>query len=85
MVKIKNNSFVIFLIIIIIAIFIFINQNNEKQIEDTEIIKYNENQVILGKPRIIPDVPKDAIPPLDFPKYVKASEVDFVVGSDYHG
>jgi len=82
MVKIKNSSFVIFLIIIIIAIFIFINQNNEKQIEDTEIIKYNEYQTILGKPRIIPDVPKDAIPPLDFPKYVKASEVDFVVGSD---
>jgi len=82
MIKIKNSSFVIFLIIIIIAILFFINQNNEKQIEDTEIIKYNEYQTILGKPRIIPDVPKDAIPPLDFPTYVKASEVDFLVGSD---
>ena len=80
--KSKKSIIIIFLIIIIIAILFFINQNNEKQIEDTEIIKYNENQVILGKPRIIPDVPKDAIPPLDFPEYVNADEVDFLDGSD---
>jgi len=71
-----------YLAIMTIAILFFINQNNEKQIEDTEIIKYNENQKILGKPRIVPDVPKDAIPPLDFPKYVKIDEVDFLGGND---
>ena len=79
----KKNSFVIFLVIVIIAILVFINQNNvlTSETEETVEIK-NENQIILGKPRIIPDVPKDAIPPLDFPKYVKVSEVDFLGGND---
>ena len=79
--KIKNNSITLFLIIIVIAILIFINQNIGVKVEET-VAKSNENQVILGQPRIVPDVPKDAIPPLDFPKYVDVSEVDFLEGSD---
>ena len=78
----KNNSWIVILIIVVIAIFIFIYQNNGEKIEEIEIVPYNENQIILGTPRIIPDVAKDAIPPLDFPKYVKASEVDYLGGSD---
>jgi len=78
----KRKNITIIITVIIITIFIFMLQNKEKEIVDTEIIKSNENQIILGKPQIIPDVPKDAIPPLDFPKYVKASEVDFLGGND---
>jgi len=58
-------------------------KQNETDVDDTEMpTAQNENQIILGKPRIIPDVPKDAIPPLDFPKYIKADEVDFLGGND---
>ena len=80
--KRKNITIMILIAVIIITIFIFIGENNGREIEDNRILNSNENQIILGKPRIIPDVPKDAIPPLDFPKYVKASEVDFLVGND---
>jgi len=79
--NIKNNYIVLFLIIIVITILIFINQDIGEEVEEI-VVKSNENQVILGQPKIVPDVPKDAIPPLDFPKYVEASEVDFLFGND---
>ena len=78
--KNKNYFYVFLGVILIIFILFFANQKNEI-IEESEF-EATDDQIILGKPRIIPDVPKDAIPPLDFPKYVKADEVDFLGGND---
>jgi len=77
-----NNFAIIISVILIFIIIIFINKNNDEIIvEDSEVVP-TDTQIILGKPRIIPDVPKDAIPPLDFPKYLKVDEVDFLEGND---
>jgi len=79
--KIKNRH--IFVIVtLLILIFFIVNLNNKKTYEIESDIVPTETQLILGTPRVVPDVPKDAIPPLDFPKYVQAHEVDFLMGND---
>lgn len=75
----------IFLIEIGIFLLFILNAcstSNVQKDESTIPTVYNEYQKILGIPKIVPDVPKDAIPPLDFPKYLKADEVDFLGGND---
>lgn len=75
---IVNGTLLILFLLFLNACTTPIGQKIETSIPTT----YNEYQRILGIPRIVPDVPKDAIPPLDFPKYVKADEVDFLLGKD---
>lgn len=68
----------------VLGINLFNSRNSNTSRQDQGIIPLNE-------PRIIPDVPKDAIPPLYSPKYISAAEAvwlrpnDLILGYENNG
>lgn len=77
---------VLIIVIVLAAILVAVNPLQEPPFKDSENETISENQdVSEEEARIIPDVPRDAIPPLFFPEYISLSETDlqdedFVLG-----
>lgn len=74
------------ILLFVILTVIYFDQFYSKNIKELELVKDNA----LKGPNIIPDVPKDAIPPLFFPEYVSLEKTDlndedFVLGFELNG
>ena len=89
--EVKISLLIFALVIVVVAIFIWVSSYiNSYQQESVRSESASENY--KRDVPIIPDVPRDAIPPLDFPKYETVKEVnkwllssDFVIGVTIEG
>ena len=79
----KISLLIFALVIVVVAIFIWVSSYiNSYQQESVRSESASENY--KRDVPIIQDVPRDAIPPLDFPKYETVKEVDvWLLSSDF--